>query len=273
MRKNYLFFFLIFLLLAGVFTLFRTYIADFFNVCLIAMKEGRSIRVDNTDLIKKPKNVQIKVQGAGGIAGAAQVKILKDAVTVFPVTTLVADSSKKKTRKELFITNWAVLGPFDLSLITKDFTLETVLAQECMNGSFSEVSLTLVPKDFAWQNVEGLITDGRMNIAEVYRKNKNPAAFWAVADVEVSEDIPDAVLLACTYQFARIFVNGKQVFVSEPKTPVRVDGIQVTVPLKKGANRIFVKMATQTARNWYFYLRFTDAKKVPLIPAPPEPKK
>ena len=166
MRKNYLFFLLVFLLLAAIFTVFRTYIADFFNVCLIAMKEGRSIRVDNTDLIKKPKNVQVKVKGAGGIAGAAQVKVLKESVTAFPVTNLVADASKKKTRKELFITNWAVLGPFDLSLIAKDFALQTVLAQECMNESFTEASLTLVPKDYALQYIEGLISDGRINISD-----------------------------------------------------------------------------------------------------------
>ncbi len=273
MRKKYLFFFLVFLLLAGVFTLFRTTIADFFNVCLIAVKEGRSIRVDNSDLIRRPKNTQVKVKGAGGMAGAAQVKVMKENVTAFPVSSLVSDASKKKTRKELFITNWAVLGPFDLSLISKDFELKTVLDQECMNESFTEVSTTLVPKDFAWQNVEGLISDGRINVSEIYRKNKNAAAMWAVADVTVSEDIPDAVLLACTQQISRIFVNGKPVFVSFPKMPIRVDGIQVTVPLKKGTNRIFIKLASQNARNWYFYLRFTDAKKVPLIPAPPQPGK
>ncbi len=274
MRKNYLFFLLIFLLLAGIFTVFRTYIADFFNVCLIAMKEGRSIRVDNTDLIKRPKNVQVKVKGAGGIAGAAQVKVLKENVTAFPVTNLVADASKKKTRKELSIMNFAVLGPFDLSLIAKDFTLEAVLAQECMNESFSEASLTLVPKDYAWQNIEGLTSDGRINLSEVFRKNKNAAAVWVVADVAVSEEIPDAILLACTYQFSRIFVNGRQVFAfSDPKMPTRVDGIQVKVPLKKGTNRIFIKLATSNARSWYFYLRFTDDKKVPLIPAPPQTKK
>ena len=273
MRKKYLFFFLVFLLLAGVFTLFRTYIADFFNVCLIAVKEGRAIRVDNTDLIRRPKNVQVKVKGAGGIAGAAQVKIFKEQVTAFPISRLVPDASRQKVRKNLFILNWAVLGPFDLSLISKDFNLKTVFAQECMSESFSEASLTLVPKGFSWQRIEGLYQDGRINVSEIYRKNKVSAALWAVADVEVSEEIPDARLLACTQQFSRIFVNGKQVFVSEPKTPVRVDGIQVTVPLKKGTNRIFIKLAAQNARSWYFYLRFTDAKKVPLIPALPQPKK
>lgn len=268
-----MFFFLIFLLLAVLFTVFRTFLSDFFNVCLIAVKEGRSIRVDNTDLIRKPKNVQVKVSGAGGIAGAAQVKISKEQVTAFPVSRLVRDASSQKVRKNLFILNWAVLGPFDLSLISKDFNLKTVLAQECMNGDFSAVSPTSVPKDFAWQGVEGLFSDGRINASEIYRKNKVSAALWAVADVEVSEEIPDALLLACTQQFSRIFVNGKQIFVSEPKTPVRVDGIQVTVPLKKGTNRIFIKLATQSAPSWFFYLRFTDAKKVPLIPAPPQAQK
>ena len=67
-------------------------------------------------------------------------------------------------------------------------------------------------------------------------------------------------------QYGRVFLNGKQVFVSTAKTPARSDGSNVPVQLKKGRNQIIVKTACSNYRSWTVFLRFATAKKIPLMP-------
>ena len=108
--------------------------------------------------------------------------------------------------------------------------------------------------------------DGRINLAETFRKNNKQAAAWLVADIEVEQDHPDARMLVGILPFGRVFLNGREVFVSTPKTPGRADGVNIPVSLKKGRNRIVVKTATANPRSWAVFVRFTTAKKVPLMP-------
>lgn len=267
MKTKYLLFFLLFILLAGVFTFLRVPIADAVNTLLIAIGEGRSIRVDNTDMVKRKTEKQVKVKGAGGIARAAQIKVFKETLSAPPSVRLTADKSRKK-RSELFIADWAVLGWFDLSVIARQMNLQTVLAQECMNAESAGVSFQHLPKGMVWRRVHALSADGKIDLAEAFRKNSKPAAAWAVADIVLDQEYPSACMLVGIQQYGRVFLNGREVFVSTANTPVRADGTAVPVQLNQGSNRIIVKTACSNARSWFFYLRFASAdKKVPLVPA------
>ena len=76
----------------------------------------------------------------------------------------------------------------------------------------------------------------------------------------------------------RVFLNGKEVFVSKAKSPTRADGVRVKVQLKKGRNRLLVKTASANPRSWFVFLRFMTGKQ-PLMPpsakpaVPPAPSK
>ena len=266
MKTRYLTFFLIFILLAAVFTFLRNPISEGINALLIAVGEGRSIRVDNTDMVKRKTEKQVKVQGGAKISQAAQVRILPDKVSAPPVTRLAEGKFNAKKRKVMFIPDWAVLGFFDLKVIAKQLKLATVLAQECMNAETANVSFQMAPKGFQWQHIKILSNDGKINLTEVFRKNRAAAAAWLAAEVEVDKDYPDARMFVGIQQYGRVFLNGKQVFVSTPKTPARSDGSNVPVQLKKGRNLIIVKTACSNYRNWNVYLRFATAKKIPLMP-------
>ena len=266
MKTRYLIFFLIFILLAAVFTFLRNPISEGINALLIAVGEGRSIRVDNTDMVKRKTEKQVKVQGGAKISQAAQVRILPDKVSEPPVTRLAEGKFNAKKRKVMFIPDWAVLGVFDLKAIAKQLKLATVLAQECMNAETANVSFQMVPKGFQWQHIKILSHDGRINLTEVFRKNQAAAAAWLAAEIEVDKDYPDARMLVGIQQYGRVFLNGKQVFVSTAKTPARSDGSNVPVQLKKGRNLIIVKTACTNYRSWNVFLRFTTAKKIPLMP-------
>ncbi len=266
MKTRYLTFFLIFILLAAVFTFLRNPISEGINALLIAVGEGRSIRVDNTDMVKRKTEKQVKVQGGAKISQAAQVRILPDKISEPPVTRLAEGKFNAKKRKVMFIPDWAVLGFFDLKVIAKQLKLATVLAQECMNAETANVSFQMVPKGFQWQHIKILSNDGRINLTEVFRKNRAAAAAWLAAEAEVDKDYPDARMFVGLQQYGRVFLNGKQVFVSTAKTPTRSDGSNVPVQLKKGRNLIIVKTACSNYRTWNVFLRFATAKKIPLMP-------
>ena len=265
MKTRYLFFFLIFLLLAAVFTFLRNPISDVVNTILIAVGEGRSIRVDNTDMVKRKQEKQVKVKGAARISGAAQVRVFPGKLDSPPVNRL-AEGKNNRKRRLMFIPEWAVLGCFDLKAISAKITLETIFKQECMNPETAGVSFQLIPKGFEWKKIQILSNDGRINLTEVFRKNRNPAAAWLAAEIEVEKEYPDARMLVGIQQYGRVFLNGQEVFVSSLKTPIRADGTNIPVHLKKGRNRIVVKTASGQARSWFVFLRFTTAGKVPLMP-------
>ena len=265
MKTRYLVFFLIFIVLAAVFTFLRTPIAEGINTLLIAIGEGRSIRVDNTDMVKRKTEKQVKVKGGARISAAAQVRVLPDKISAPPVNTLT-EGKVNRRRRVMFIPEWAVLGFFDLKVISKKINRATVLAQQCMSEDPAEVSFQMLPKGFEWKKIQTLSNDGRINLSEVFRKNKAPAAAWLVTEIELEKDYPNAVMLVGIQQFGRVFLNGEQVFVSTPKTPARADGARVPVKLKKGRNLVIVKTASGNFRSWFVFLRFTASKKIPLMP-------
>ena len=266
MKSRYLIFFLIFLFLAAVFTLLRNPIAEAVNTILIAVGEGRSIRVDNTDMVKRKTEKNVKVKGGARMAVAAQVRIFPDKISEPPVNRLKEGKAGRK-RAQLFPAHWAVLGCFELNAIGRKLDLKTALEQECMNPEAGGVSFQMVPKGFEWKKLQSMSADGRINLAETFRKNQKQAAAWLVADIEVEQDHPDARMLVGILPFGRVFLNGREVFVSAAKTPARADGVSLPVSLKKGRNRIVVKTATANPRSWAVFVRFTTAKKVPLMPA------
>ena len=271
MKTRYLIFFLIFIVFAAAFTFLRNPITEAVNTILIAVGEGRSIRVDNSDMVKRKQEKQVKVKGGARISGAAQVKIFPGKADAPPVNK-IAEGKFNRKRRVMFLPDWTVLGFFDLKLIAKQWNIRNVLAQSCMDQDVDSVSFQMVPKGFEWKKIQSLSNDGRINLAEVFRKNTAPAAAWLVTEIEVDKDYPDARMLVGIQQYGRVFLNGKPVFVSTLKTPARTDGSNIPVQLKKGRNRIVVKTASRTPRNWFVFLRFTTAKKVPLMPPLPQVK-
>ena len=107
--------------------------------------------------------------------------------------------------------------------------------------------------------------DGKITVNDLYKKLKGKAAFYALAEVEVDQDYPDALLWIGGRDDVKIWFDGKEVFVSDPKTPRRADAVQVKVNLTKGKHTVLVKCA-YTSWQCFFYIRFTDSEKTPLIP-------
>lgn len=74
MKKIYISFLIVFVVLAAIFTIFKNMTSGVINTALIAVGEGSNIQVDQGAAEaekKKKKKTPTKVVGAGGMAAAA----------------------------------------------------------------------------------------------------------------------------------------------------------------------------------------------------------
>lgn len=269
MKTTFLTALLLFLVFGAVFAFLRRPFSDLINAILIAAGEGREIRVDNTDTLRRKVEKQVKVQGGPHIAYRAEIKVFREQIAAPPVNVLTPERARR-SRKNLFIPYWAVLGIFDLSAIQR-LDMEKALADKWMNGDLAAVSFQSPPNGLVWRKVQPIIWDGRISLKDMFRKNRKSAAAWAVTDVEVDRDYPDAVILTGIQQYGRIFLNGREIFVSTTNHQTNADVVKLKVNLRKGRNRIVVKCATSNSQTWCIYLRLATSAGVPLLaPAPPE---
>ena len=268
MKKIYISFLIVFVVLAAIFTIFKNMTSGVINTALIAVGEGSNIQVDQGAAEaekKKKKKTPTKVVGAGGMAAAAQLRVSKEKTVAPPVTKLVKNAEKQKFKKNMFVLDWAILGPFELDKTMEDFTPANAIKYECMKNEDTLTVSAPVPEGTSWQTATGLVLDGKLTVNDLYKKLKGKAAFYALAEVEVDQDYPDALLWIGGRDDVKIWFDGKEVFVSDPKTPRRVDAVQVKVNLTKGKHTVLVKCA-YTSWQCFFYIRFTDSEKTPLIP-------
>jgi hypothetical protein len=177
----------------------------------------------------------------------------------------VRNAEKQKFRKNLFVREWSLLGPFPLAAVLENYSSAAAVRYECVKNESALSPSVPAPEGTSWQNVTGLVLDGRITVSDAYKKLKGKVAFYTVADVEVDTDYPNAILWVGSREDFKVWFDGKEVFVSVPKTPRRADAKQIRVDLTKGRHRIIVKCA-YTSWQCFYYLRFTDSAKVPLIP-------
>ena len=95
MKKIYISFLIVFVVLAAIFTIFKNMTSGVINTALIAVGEGSNIQVDQGAAEaekKKKKKTPTKVVGAGGMAAAAQLRVSKEKTVAPPVTKLVKNA-------------------------------------------------------------------------------------------------------------------------------------------------------------------------------------
>ena len=197
------------------------------------------------------------------MAAAAQLQP-KGKATAAPLTKLVKNADKQKFRKNLFILKWAILGPFELGKKIEKFTPSEAIKYMCVEKEETLSPATPAPEDTSWQDVVGLVLDGKIVPNDLFKKLPGKAVFYAVAEIDVDQDYPDALLWIGGKDDVKVWFDGKEVFVSDPKTPRRADAAQIKVNLTKGKHTVLVK-AAYTSWQCFFYIRFTDSEKVPLI--------
>ena len=203
--------------------------------------------------------------GAAGGKDAAEGHLLKIVTGNFPrdlVNSAAGELRKigrdpqRKAKDQGFVLDWWLTGPVqdpDGKGFSREFEPEKKIDLQKI--------WRIGPRRYRWQQLQDLSLEGTVNLLPVFRRSQNVMAYGHTL-VKVAEDT-DAVLRLGSDAGLACWVNGERVhFAPAPRT-LKVDQDSVKVRLKKGENRILLKIGQQSGP-WGFCLRITDAAGKPL---------
>jgi len=203
--------------------------------------------------------------GAAGNKDAAEAHLLKIVTGNFPrdlVNSAAGELRKigrdpqQKAKSQGFVLDWWLTGPVqdpDGKGFSRVFEPEKKIDLQKI--------WRIGPRRYRWQQLQDLSLEGSVNLLPVFRRSQNVMAYGYTV-VTVAE-ATDAVFKMGSDAGLACWVNGERVhFAPAPRT-LKVDQDSVKVRLKKGENRILLKIGQQSGP-WGFCLRITDAAGKPL---------
>lgn len=165
-----------------------------------------------------------------------------------------ADATKAWTSQG-YIRNWHVIGPFDN---TSRSGFDAAFAPE-KRIDFKDTAPGSDGMALKWFPLSPVVPDGTISIGRTLGQS-SPGVYYAVTSVNAPAD-GNARLALDPSGAVEVFINGVSVLrdttYPTPST-LTSDPFAVSVPLKKGANTILVKIAGDINQNVYFRLRLTD---------------
>ena len=198
--------------------------------------------------------------GAAGDKDAAEGHLLKIVTGNFPrdlVNSAAGELRKigrdpqRKAKEQGFILDWWLTGPVqdpDGKGFSREFEPEKKIDLQKI--------WRIGPRRYRWQKLQDLSLEGTVNLLPVFRRSQNVMAYGYTV-VQVAEDT-DAVLRMGSDAGLACWVNGERVHFAPAPRALKVDQDSVKVRLKKGENRILLKIGQQSGP-WGFCLRVTDA--------------
>ena len=198
--------------------------------------------------------------GAAGDKDAAEGHLLKIVTGNFPrdlVNSAAGELRKigrdpqRKAKEQGFILDWWLTGPVqdpDGKGFSREFEPEKKIDLQKI--------WRIGPRRYRWQKLQDLSLEGTVNLLPVFRRSQNVMAYGYTV-VQVAEDT-DAVLRMGSDAGLGCWVNGERVHFAPAPRALKVDQDSVKVRLKKGENRILLKIGQQSGP-WGFCLRITDA--------------
>jgi hypothetical protein len=149
-----------------------------------------------------------------------------------------------------FITQWLVLGPFE------DKNVQFVVKEQTLNEGdlHPKVGDELLGKK--WVEFKSTEADGHVDMGKALVEQEKIAGF-AFATVKASKAGP-AYLWIGSDDGAKVFVNGKEVFMKDIPQGATADNYVAKVELRRGENTVVMKINNQGGGPWGFYLRFSD---------------
>ncbi|MFY3746518.1 DUF3857 domain-containing protein [Anaeromyxobacter sp. Red801] len=164
-----------------------------------------------------------------------------------------------------FVGRWRVIGPFDdegKRGLAEAFPPEKAVDLAAQHpGKVREVAWRALPED--------AVVDGFVHLGAALRPAREVVAY-ALAEVEAPREIEARLWLGASGA-ARVWVNGAAVLTDPDYHPARLDQRGAVVTLRRGANRILVKLCHQDGRMG-FYLRLADARGEGLELAAADPR-
>jgi len=173
------------------------------------------------------------------------------------------DRAQEERQRLGFLRGWWVVGPFDnegRAGFDRAFPPETSIDLSArFPGKVREVGFRALPPELEWSGIASIGTTIRP---------QNEAVIYALAVPEVAREQRARLWIGASGAI-RVWVNGLKVLEDAAYHPARLDQAAVEVTLRKGPNRILVKLA-QDKGEMAIAVRLTDPRGAP-IAAPPAP--
>ncbi len=198
--------------------------------------------------------------GAAGDKDSAEGHLLKIVEGNFPrelVNGAAAELRKlsrdpqRKAKDQGFVLDWWLTGPVqdpDGKGFSREFEPEKNIALQKI--------WRIGPRRYRWQKLQDLSLAGTINLLPVFRRSQNVMAYGYTV-IQVAEDT-EAVFRMGSDAGLACWLNGQRVHFAPAPRDLKVDQDSVKVLLKKGENRILLKIGQQSGP-WGFCLRITDA--------------
>ena len=178
------------------------------------------------------------------------------------------DRAREERRRLGFLQGWWIAGPFDnegRAGFARAFPPETSIDLEArFPGKVREVGWRALPPELEWSGIANLGTAVRP---------QHEAVVYALAVPEVAREQRARLWIGASGA-VRVWVNGVKVLEDAAYHPARLDQAAVEVTLRRGPNRILVKLA-QDRGEMAIAVRLTDLRGAPVgvVPArmPPLP--
>ncbi|RKU34011.1 hypothetical protein C6499_00205 [Candidatus Poribacteria bacterium] len=150
--------------------------------------------------------------------------------------------------------SWWIIGPFDNAA---GIGYDTVYVPEDATQIEPAAQYDGIDGQVSWEKQADDTFDGFVNLGNIFEKNVNWNAIYAWTTVN-SPDERKVELRFSSNSQAKLWLNGKQVFTHSDAHSIAMDQDTIPVTLKPDENSILVKICSEDAYFFAFYLRITD---------------
>jgi hypothetical protein len=172
-----------------------------------------------------------------------------------------------------FVTRWNILGPFAYKTGSPaDNKIKSVLHEKLIENEKTLTGNEKVKPPLKWQlaRFESPEKPGEINLRTFFKDKRENLAAYAVTYLDSKEELSNLTLYTGSSGYIKIWVNHQLVHAYDHiKRKGKWDqDVIKNIKLQKGYNLIVVK-SVALEKDWNFYLRFADAKNLPIkfIPA------
>src|SRR4051812_42683767 len=188
---------------------------------------------------------------------------------VAPVTLTPPASPEKAPDADGFIQRWVLLEPIEANGLT-DTAAQAIVKKEYFSNQFTMVphdgdKVTVAGAQLTWHAVDTKLYNVNLyHFAHALGKPTTNVLFWAVAVVNVPQDMPGVRLAIGSNAASVWWVNGKEVIgIYGDRQTVIDDGVSKRLTLKKGPNVVRAAIINGGGAT-DFCARFLDADDRPL---------
>jgi hypothetical protein len=170
-------------------------------------------------------------------------------------------------KTESFVMCWQISGPYPMAASVIKAQGPAIIHHEFVPKEKKLTGFGPVPGGIKWKILPAPLKGplGKINLDSYWKKSKGPAAAYAAASLYCPVEMKNLTLKTGSSDYIKIWINGKleQTF-NRKKRAGKFDQDSVKgINLHKGINYIVVKTLCFKAP-WQFYLRFADAKGMPI---------